>query len=374
MNKDQRVSRTLEQLHELARSRVMDYDRAMLTPRPVDTVSGQIWKTRINLWSPSGTLTADRAYFVLILKGCEPIQGEKAVQVAVLHPESIMASQYDLLLPDSLPVVGGWMISFWNTGLMLERQLDAFIGVTLDRAFLKWCEAIWAKAMGVEQDDYPSEPLPIGQPIFSSADTRLEFQDQVLEEASVLWKPAMELIGSEESEIHATPPVHVPVTRAFLERLQGITGDPANVPALVGRTIGGLVNSLVLVGMTDSSVLEQLREIEGVPGTRDTHTIDIAQGERWKVWITGPVGTRWYFRGVLLGTAISAEPRISLRFFSSARVLQFEALDRSAPGGQIAIEFPPAVLRDGRFFLLLDCEGERLIDAQVEFHPQPETR
>ncbi len=199
----------LETLHKIAGKSSLNFMRALSAKRPRKIEPGQLWITRRDYWSPSGEKTNDKFHFVVILKGPEYSYDKKNkdVEVVVLNPESAMATRDDLILPENIPHVGGWMACFWNTGQIYVRNLDRYLGVQLDKKTLKWCEKVWARADGLSEADYPLFGVPTGPPVKSNIDDRTEFQKEIKKETVYLWEPVDEALSRAEARSEAKTPL-----------------------------------------------------------------------------------------------------------------------------------------------------------------------
>lgn len=181
-------SERLESVVRLANRNLRDVNRFHNSPsrlNPSEARAGQIWCTKVNYLSPSGKRVRQSQQLVLILKG--PLHSSNSslpdIQVAVLSPLTWMASQYDLVLPEHEYFVGRSIVCFWNTGPILLCNLDKYV-TTLDRRVLDQCERVWKRADGLDEVLIDET---IGTPIHSTADVRVQFQNELRMETEFLW-------------------------------------------------------------------------------------------------------------------------------------------------------------------------------------------
>lgn len=161
---------------------------------------------------------------VLLLNSPERIDAETSVAyVAPISASSMLATDKDYVLSRDIPFIGGGMVCFWNTGPVTTSQLERRL-LALPRSMFKGLETVWQHADGFKVDGLLQ--LPIGRPILSSADERIEFQSGLTQAFEAVWQPAFNAIESDE-------PVRTARTLKILDWLDSLlVASPGTLPAL----------------------------------------------------------------------------------------------------------------------------------------------
>jgi hypothetical protein len=118
-------------------------------------------------------------------------EGDDGLTVVPVSPAVLMATEWDLLLPEALvgyPAVA----QVWNQGLILPEQAVETVTQTAPETLQELKRLVEAARVSAE---VPTG-LAVGPRVFDPGDPRLLHQDAESERALAFWEPALALAGS----------------------------------------------------------------------------------------------------------------------------------------------------------------------------------
>jgi hypothetical protein len=149
-----------------------------------------------DVWVAVAPDESERRYVVVVIGKRQDTND--GIVVAPTSPDVYEATDLDVKIDDS-PLGYPFLVSAWNFGTILRRQLVETLGRLGQEQFAA-VKAAYRRALG---GDSAEDIEPVGPDIVSTADPRLLWRDEQIHALRLLWRPRRAALVSEESKAEA---------------------------------------------------------------------------------------------------------------------------------------------------------------------------